>query len=152
MYIFIVLMLMGVKVSGAATLSFIFPNSHEEEIVRRVEKISEPLMKVRRVVEGESGLEIDLVSRKELCFNFDVLYDDGSIESYYGGVVDGCIKLVVPVVLSGSRREIRWVNILWEGDGLVVCNALHEGAPYENASHKNLPDLSLGSTGEFEKN
>ncbi len=142
MYIFIVLMLTGVKTSGTATLSFIFPNLHEKEIVREVEKISEPVMKVSKVVENEGKLEIELVSSKELEISFDVLYDDGSIERYDGSVVDGCSKLEVPVVLGGSRREIRWVNILWEGDGLVVCNATHE----------SLPELALGSTGEFEKN
>jgi len=147
MYIFIVLMLMGVKASGTATLTFVFPSSQEEEMVIETEKISEPLVKVSGVVESDGVLEIDLVSREELEFSFDVLYDDGSIESYGFDFINGYKKLEVPVVLSGSRREIRWVNILWEGDGLVVCNASHE-----NASHENLPYLSLGSTGEFEKN
>jgi hypothetical protein len=152
MYIFIVLMLMGVEANGTATLSFIFPDLHERDIIQEVEKISEPAMRVSKVVENEGILEIDLVSREELCFSFDVLYDDGSIESYSGGVVDGCSKLEVPIVLSGSRREIRWVNILWEGDGLVICNAAHENAAYENTLHENLPELSLSSAEKFEKN
>jgi hypothetical protein len=147
MYIFIVLMLMGVKESGTATLSFIFPSLEGEEVVRKVEEISEPLVRVSGVVENEGVLEIDLVSREELEFSFDVYYDDGSIESYGLAFVDGFKKLEVPIVLSGSRSEIRWVNILWEGDGLVVCNAVHE-----NVTQENLPDLSLVSTGEFEKN
>jgi len=156
MYIFIVLMLMGVKESGTATLSFIFPSSGEE-VVQKIEEVSEPLMRVRGVAESEGVLEIDLVSREELGFSFDVHYDDGSIESYSLCFINGCKKLEVPIVLGGSRREIRWVNILWEGDGLVVCNAsrenaTHGNATHENASHKNLPDLSLVSTGEFEKN
>jgi hypothetical protein len=142
MYIFIVLMIMGVKASGTATLSFIFPNSHEKEIVQEVEKISEPLIKVNRVEEIDGKLEIGLVSRVELEFSFDVFYDDGSIERYDGGCIDGVKKLEVPIVLSGSRRKIGWVNIFWEGGSLVVCNALNE----------SLPDLSLNSTGEFKKN
>ncbi len=147
MYIFIVLMLMGVKSSGTATLSFIFPVKQEEAIVIETEKINEPLVKVNRVVGNDGVLEIDLVSREELEFSFDVLYDDGSIESYASDFINGFKKLEVPVVLSGSRRKIRWVNILWEGDGLVVCNASHE-----NASYENLPDLSCASAGKFEKN
>jgi hypothetical protein len=147
MYIFIVLMLMGVKSSGTATLSFIFPAEQEEAIVIETEKISEPLVSVSRVVENDGVLEIDLVSREELEFSFDVLYDDGSIESYASDFINGFKKLEVPVVLSGSRRKIRWVNILWEGDGLVVCNASHE-----NETQENLPDLSCASTGKFEKN
>ena len=119
MYIFIVLMLTGVKASGTATLSFIFPSSQEEEIVIETEKISEPLVSVNRVVENDGNLEIDLVSRKGLEIAFDVLYDDGSVESYVGGFIDGFKKLEVPVVLSGSRRKIRWVNIFWEGDGFA---------------------------------
>ena len=63
MYIFIVLMLMGVKSSGTATLSFIFPEKREEAIVIETEKISEPLVSVSRVVENDSRLEIDLVSQ-----------------------------------------------------------------------------------------
>ena len=136
MYIFIVLMLAGVKASGAATLTFIFPGLQGKEMVQEIGKISEPLVRVNSVVEKEGELEIELVSCKELELRFDVLYDDGSIESYGGGFIDGFKKLEVPVVLSGSRRKIRWVNILWEGDGLVVCNALDE----------NLPDLSFAST------
>ncbi len=142
MYIFIVLMLMGVKSSGTATLSFIFPNFQEEGIVQKIEKISEPLVKVNKVVENDGGLEIDLISREEFEFSFDVLYDDGSIESYGSDFIDGFKRLEVPVVLSGSRRKIRWVNILWEGDGLVVCSA----------SYEDLPDLSSASTEQFEKN
>lgn len=143
MYIFIVLMLTGVKASGTATLSFVFPSVGEKEVVlQEVEKVTEPVMRVEGVSEDVDMLEIDLFSRRELEFSFNVLYDDGSIESYDGGFIDGFKKLEVPIVLSGSRRKIRWVNILWEGDGLVVCNA----------SHENLPDLSLNSQGEFEKN
>jgi hypothetical protein len=147
MYIFIVLMLMGIRESGTATLTFVFPGSQEGQMVQEVERISEPLMKVGGVVEDNGVLEIDLISREGLEFSFDVLYDDGSLESYGFDFIDGYKKLEVPIVLSGSRREVRWVNILWEGDGLVVCNAAHE-----NATHENLPDLSLVSTGEFEKN
>ena len=135
-------MLTGVKASGTATLSFVFPSSHEKEIVQEVERVSEPVMRIDGVVENAGRLEIDLFSQRELEFSFDVLYDDGSIESYDGGFIDGVKKLEVPIVLSGSKRKIRWVNILWEGDGLVICNA----------SHENLPDLSLSSPGEFEKN
>ena len=126
MYIFIVLMLTGVKASGTATLSFIFPASHEKEVVQEVEKISEPLLKVGGVMEKEGELEIDLISREAIEFDFDVLYDDGSVESYESSFVDGVKKLKVPIVLSGSRKKIRWVNILWEDDGLVVCNASNE--------------------------
>ncbi len=133
-------MLMGVKASGTATLSFIFPALQEEAIVIETEKISEPLVSVSGVVENDGALEIDLVSREKLEFSFDVLYDDGSIESYASDFINGFKKLEVPVVLSGLRRKIRWVNILWEGDGLVVCNA-----SYENASYENLPDLSCAS-------
>ena len=147
MYIFIVLMLMGVKSSGTATLSFIFPAEREESTIIETEKINEPLVRVSRVAENDGALEIDLVSREELEFSFDVLYDDGSIESYASCVINGFKKLEVPVVLSGSRRKIRWVNILWEGDGLVVCNA-----SYENETQENLPDLSCASTVQFEKN
>ena len=142
MYIFIVLMLTGVKASGTATLSFIFPASHEKEVVQEVEKISEPLLKVGGVMEKEGELEIDLISREAIEFDFDVLYDDGSVESYESSFVDGVKKLKVPIVLSGSRKKIRWVNILWEDDGLVVCNA----------SNEDLPDLSLNFEEEFEKN
>ena len=142
MYIFIVLMLTGVKASGTANLSFIFPAFNEKEIVQEIEKVSEPSIGVNCVAEGEGVLEIDLVSRERLGFVFDVHYDDGSVESYDGGFIDGAKKLEVPIVLSGSRREIRWVNILWEDDGLVVCNAASE----------NLPDLSLASSGEFVEN
>ena len=142
MYIFIVLMLTGVKASGTATLSFIFPASHEKEVVQEVEKISEPLLKVGGVREKEGELEIDLISREAIEFDFDVLYDDGSVESYESSFVDGVKKLKVPIVLSGSRKKIRWVNILWEDDGLVVCNA----------SNEDLPDLSLNFEEEFEKN
>jgi hypothetical protein len=142
MYIFIVLMLTGIKASGTATLSFVFPAFNEKEIVREIEEVSEPLVGVNRVVEDEGKLEIDLLSRERIDFVFDVHYDDGSMESYDGGFIDGAKKLEVPIVLSGSRRKIRWVNILWEGDGLVVCNAANE----------NLPDLSLASTGEFVEN
>jgi capsid portal protein len=146
MYIFIVLILIGVKANGTATLSFVFPVSEGKEIIREVEEISEPLVRVNGVAENDEVLEIDLISRKGLEFAFDVLYDDGSIQSYSGAFIDGCKKLEVPVVLGGSRRKIRWVNILWEGDGLVVCNASHE-----NASYENLPDLSCTSQGQFEK-
>ena len=142
MYVFIILMLMGVRESGTATLSFVFPNSGMEEVVQMVEEVNEPLVRVAGVAENNDVLEIDLVSREELEFSFDVHYDDGSIESYGFDFIDGSKKLKVPIVLSGSRSEIRWVNILWEGDGLMVCNAAHE----------NLPDLSLVSGEEFEKN
>jgi len=142
MYIIFVLMLTGVRASGTATLSFIFPNSQESEIVQEIEKVNKPVVKVSRVEEGDGKLVMDLVSRKELELSFDVLYDDGTIDSFDGGFIDGTRKLEVPVVLSGSRKKIRWVNILWEGDGLVVCNA----------SHESLPDLSLSSVGQFEKN
>jgi hypothetical protein len=142
MYIFIVLMLTGVKASGTATLSFVFPAFNEKEVVQEFEEVSGPLIKVDGVVASSDELEINLVSRERIDFVFDVLYDDGSIESYDGGFIDGVKNLEVPVVLSGSRRKVRWVNILWEGDGLVVCNAANEG----------LPDLSLVSTGQFEKN
>ena len=142
MYIFIVLMLTGVRASGSATLSFVFPGFDEKEVAREVQVIEEPLIGVGGVAENGGRLEIDLVSREEVAFAFDVLYDDGSIESYDGGFVDGVQKLEVPIVLGGSRTRIRWVNILWEGDGLVVCNA----------SHEDLPDLSLVSAGEFGKN
>lgn len=135
-------MLTGVKASGTATLSFVFPSSHEKEVVQEIERVSEPVMRIDGVSEDAGKLEIDLFSSRELEFSFDVLYDDSSIESYDGGFIDGAKKLEVPIVLSGSRRKIRWVNILWEGDGLVICNA----------SHENLPDLSLSSPGEFEKN
>ncbi|MBN1694929.1 hypothetical protein JW879_05980 [candidate division WOR-3 bacterium] len=126
MYIFIVLMLMGVKSNGTATLSFIFPAEQEEEIFIETEKISEPLVSVSGVVENDGVLEIDLVSREELEISFDVLYDDGSIESYASDFIDGFRKLKVPVVLSGSRRKIRWVNIFWEGDSLVIFNVTNE--------------------------
>jgi len=142
MYIFFVLMLTGVRASGTATLSFIFPNSQENEIVQEIEKVNEPVVKVSRVEESDGKLVIDLVSRKELELSFVVFYNDGTIDSFDGGFIDGTRKLEVPVVLSGSRRKIRWVNILWEGDGLVVCSA----------SHESLPDLSLSSVGQFEKN
>jgi len=142
MYIFFVLMLTGVRASGTATLSFIFPNSQENEIVQEIEKVNEPVVKVSRVEESDGKLVIDLVSRKELELSFVVFYNDGTIDSFDGGFIDGTRKLEVPVVLSGSRRKIRWVNILWGGDGLVVCNA----------SHESLPDLSLSSVGQFEKN
>ena len=142
MYIFIVLMLTGVKASGTATLSFVFPSINEKEIVQEIEEVSEPLVGVNRVVEREGKLEIDLSSREKVDFVFDVHYDDGSMESYDGGFVDGAKKLEVPIVLSGSRRKVRWVNILWEGDALVVCNA----------SNDDLTDLSLASMGEFEEN
>ena len=141
MYIFIVLMLTGVKASGTATLSFIFP-TFKEEIVQEVEEVSEPLIGVNSVVEKEGKLEIDLQSHERVDFVFDVRYDDGSIESYDGGFIAGSKKLEVPVVLSGSRSKVRWVNILWEGDALMVCNAANE----------NLSDLSLASTGEFKEN
>ncbi len=141
MNIFIVLMLIGAKASGTATLTFIFPDFHEKEIVREVEEIREPLIKVNGVVENDCKLEIELISSKGLEFNFDVFYDDSSIESYNGNFIDGVKKLEVPIVLSGSRREVRWVNILWKGGSLVVCNALQE----------DLSDLSLNSKEEFEK-
>jgi hypothetical protein len=99
-------------------------------------------MRVDGVKEESGKMVIDLFSREELEFSFDVLYGNGSIESYDGGFIDGVKKLEVPIVLSGSKREIRWVNILWEGDGLIVCNA----------SYENLPDLSLSPPGEFVKN
>ncbi len=142
MYIIFVLMLTGVRASGSATLSFVFPNSHDKEVVQEIEKISEPAIKVERVREEDGVLVIDLASREDVSFVFDVLYDDGSIDSFDGGVIDGSEKLEVPVVLGGSRNKIRWVNILWEGDGLVVCNA----------SNESLPDLSCVSNNNFEKN
>lgn len=142
MYIIFVLMLTGVKESGSATLSFVFPNSGESESLKVEEKIRESAMRVDGVREDDGSLEIDLVSRDRIECDFNVLYDDGSVESYSGCCVDGFQTLEVPVVLSGSRRKIRWVNILWEGDGLVVCNA----------SYDNLPDLSCTSAGQFEKN
>jgi len=142
MYIIFVLMLTGVRASGTATLSFVFPSSAEKEMIQEIEKISEPAVRVDGVREDDGMLAINLVSREEISFSFNVLYDDGTIDSYDGGFIDGTRKIEVPVVLSGSRKKIRWVNILWEGDGLVVCNA----------SHESLPDLSLSSVGQFKKN
>jgi len=139
MYIFIVLMLTGVKASGTATLSFIFPSFNEKKVVQEVKEVSKPLIGVNCVEEKEGKLEIGLRSRERIDFVFDVYYNDGSIESYDGGFINGVKKLEVPIVLGGSRTKIRWVNILWEGDGLVVFNASHE-------------DLALVSTGEFKKN
>ncbi len=141
MNLILILMLTGVKASGTATLSFIFP-SPEEEIVQVEEKVSQPAVSVDRVYEDNGNLVINLVSFEKIKFDFDVLYDDGSMESYIGAWVDGSGELEVPIVLSGSRRKIRWVNILWEDDGLVVCNA----------SNDNLPDLSYSAVGQFEKN
>lgn len=141
MNIFIVLMLIGAKASGTATLTFIFPDFHEKEIVREVEEISEPLIKVKGVVQNDSKLEIELVSSKEIEFNFDVFYDDTSIVSDNGSFIDGVKKLEIPTDISGSRREVRWVNISWMGGSLVVCNALQ----------KDLSDLSLNSTEESKK-
>lgn len=142
MYIIFVLMLTGVRASGTATLSFIFPNVNEAEMVQEIKKINEPAVRVKGVKEEAGVMVIDLVSCKEVSFIYDVLYDDGSLDSFDGGVVDGSIELEVPVVLSGSRSKIRWVNILWGGDGLVVCNA----------SDENLPDLSCVSNNRFEEN
>ncbi len=136
MYIFIVLLLTGVKASGTATLGFIFPSFDEKKVIQEV---GEPLIGVNCIEEKEGKLEISLRSRERIDFVFDVHYNDGSVESYDGGFINGVKKLEVPIVLSGSRTKIRWVNILWEGDGLVVFNAVFE-------------DLSLVSTGELEKN
>jgi len=141
MNLILILMLTGIKASGTATLSFIFP-SPEEEIVQVEEKVSQPAVSVDRVYEDNGNLVINLVSFEKIKFDFDVLYDDGSMESYSGAWVDSSGELEVPIVLSGSRRKIRWVNILWEDDGLVVCNA----------SNDNLPDLSCAAVGQFEKN
>jgi len=141
MNLILILMLTGVKASGTATLSFIFPSS-EEGVVQVEEKVSQPAVSVDRVYEDNGNLVINLVSFEKIKFDFDVLYDDGSMESYIGAWVDGSGELEVPIVLSGSRRKIRWVNILWEDDGLVVCNA----------SNDNLPDLSYSAVGQFEKN
>ena len=136
MNLILILMLTGVKESGTATLSFIFPGPAENEVVQQFEeRVSQPAVSVDRVYEEEGGLVINLVSAERIEFDFDVLYDDGSIESYKGGLVEGSSILEVPIVLSGSRRKIRWVNILWEDDGLVVCNA----------SNDNLADLSYAS-------
>jgi hypothetical protein len=142
MNLILILMLTGVKASGTATLSFIFPASEEKEAIQLEEKVSQPAMSVDRVYEDGGSLKINLVSSEKIEFAFDVLYDDGSVESYSGDCIDGSGELEVPIVLSGSRRKIRWVNILWEDDGLVVCNA----------SNDNLPDLSCASAGQFEKN
>ena len=116
-------MLTGVKASGTATLSFIFPSSHEKEIVQEVERVSEPVMRIDGVVENAGRLEIDLFSQRELEFSFDVLYDDGSIESYDGGFIDGVKKLEVPIVLSGSKRKIRWV--IFYGKEMVWLFVMH---------------------------
>lgn len=142
MNLILILMLTGVKASGTATLSFVFPNLEENEVVRVEEKVSQPAVSVDRVYEEEGSLVINLISRERIEFDFDVLYDDGSIENYKGGLVEGSVVLEVPIVLSGLRRRIRWVSILWEDDGLVVCNA----------SNDNLPDLSYTSVGQFQKN
>ena len=140
MNLILILMLTGVKASGSATLSFVFPSNEESEIVKVEEKVSQPEIGVERVYEVDGKLLINLVSGKEIAFDFNVLYDDGSLESYVGGCVNGSSVLEVPIVLSGLRRKIRWVNILWEDDGLVVCNASNE-----DASNENLSDLSFAS-------
>jgi len=142
MNLILILMLTGVKASGTATLSFVFPNPEEKEVVYIEEKVSQPVISVDRVYENNGNLVINLVSLERIEFDFDVLYDDGSMESYSDAWVDGSGELEVPIVLSGSRRKIGWVNILWEDDGLVVCNA----------SNDNLPDLSCAAVGQFEKN
>ena len=142
MNLILILMLTGVKASGSATLSFIFPSVEENEVVKVEEKVRQPEIRVERVYEVGGKLLINLVSSEEIAFDFDVLYDDDSMENYTGGCVDGSSVLEVPIVLSGLRRKIRWVNILWEDDGLVVCNA----------SNENFSDLSFASVGQFEKN
>jgi len=142
MYIFIVLMLTGVKESGTATLSFVFPSFGEEEFVGEIERVSEPLIGVDCVREEGGMLEINLRSKEAVDFVFDVYYDDGSVKNYDGGCIDGLKKLEIPIVLSGLRKKVRWVNILWEGDALVICNA----------SNEDLPDLSFVPAGEFEEN
>jgi hypothetical protein len=142
MYILIVLIISQVKASGTATLSFIFPNSNEKEMVEEIVDISEPAVKLEGVKEEGGNLVIDLSSNKSLELNIVAIYGDDEVNSLNGVLIKGLKKIEVPIVLSGSGEKVRWVNILWENDGLVVFNA----------SNENLPDLSSVSTLQFAKN
>ncbi len=142
MYILIVLIISQVKSSGTATLSFIFPNSQEKEMVEKIVKIREPVVKLEGVKEENGNLVIDLSSRESLELSVVVLYGDGEAKDFRSDLIDGFKKIEVPIVLSGQGEKVRWVNILWENDDLVVCNA----------SNENLPDLSSVSAGQFAKN
>lgn len=141
MYFFLVLVLMGAQASGAAKLTFIFPGSEKSKVVGEVEKVEEPLVKVGGVVEEAGKLKIGLISREKIDIGFEVFYNDGSIESFDSCSVDGVKKLEIPIVLSGSKRKIGWVNIFWESGSLVVCSASGDG----------LPDLSLSAIRKFKK-
>ncbi len=142
MYILIVLMISQVKASGTATLSFIFPNSQEKEMVEEMAEIREPIIKLERVKEESGNLVIDLSSREPLELSVVVLYDNNEVINFSSGLIDGLKKIEVPIVLGGSEEKVRWVNILWENDGLVVCNA----------SNEDLPDLSGVSAEQFARN
>jgi hypothetical protein len=141
MYILIVLIISEVKASGSATLSFIFPNSGEKEFAEKIIEKREPEVKLLGVREESGELMIDLSSRESLELKVLVFYGD-EVKSYSGIRINGIEKIVVPIVPSGSREKVRWVNILWENDNLFICNA----------SEESLPDLSCVENDQFVKN
>jgi hypothetical protein len=142
MYILIVLMISQVKSSGTATLSFIFPNSQEKEMIEEIADVREPVVKLEGVKEENGNLAIDLSSRESLELSVVVCYGKDEVKSLSGVCIDGVQKIEVPIVLSGQGEKVRWVNILWENDGLMVCNA----------SNEDLPDMSGVSNEQFAKN
>jgi hypothetical protein len=141
MYLLIVLIISEVKASGSATLSFIFPDRGEKEFVEKVIEKRGPEVKLLGVKEESGGLMIDLSSSKSVELKVLVFYGD-EVKSYGDIRINGIEKIVVPIVPSGSREKVRWVNIIWENDSLFICNA----------SEESLPELSCVENEQFVKN
>ncbi|MEO0293315.1 MAG: hypothetical protein ABIN61_03715 [candidate division WOR-3 bacterium] len=123
MYIFIVLLITGVKASATATLSFIFPDFEKEEI--REEKVEKPLIRLLGVKEENGKFVIGLSSENsgEVKINVVVAYENRIFRGVSGISISGSQKIKIPIVLSGSGERVRWVKISWESDSLVVWNA-----------------------------
>jgi hypothetical protein len=141
MYILIVLMISQVKSSGSATLSFIFPNSQEKGMVEEISDVKEPLVKLEGVKEDNGSFVIDLSSREPLELGVVVCYANDEVKSLKCVWIDGPQKIEVPIVLSGREEKVRWVNISWNNDGLMIYNA----------SNEDLPDLTSVSAEQFSK-
>lgn len=150
MYILIVLIFSEVQASGTATLSFVFPSAEDQKVLERVgeaEEVKEPKIKLESVKHGKDSMVVKLSSGESLEFSVVAFYGNGVTKKFEGGVIDGVKKVKVPIVLCGSGRKVRWVNILWKNDGLVVCNASNDylgnlaSAP-SLEQHEEMPQLA----------